>query len=80
MPSLHAPRCSGPAGHVAALSPSLFVSLLPDCQEEDSKLKFLASICTLCGARLEGRYLPDGKLGAEKMVRGHPVGRGGGEG
>ncbi|XP_066843784.1 maestro heat-like repeat-containing protein family member 7 [Anser cygnoides] len=38
-------------------------------KEEDSKLKFLASICTLCGARLEGRYLPDGKLGAEKMMQ-----------
>ncbi|XP_040399113.1 uncharacterized protein LOC121062887 isoform X5 [Cygnus olor] len=37
--------------------------------EEDSKLKFLASICTLCGARLEGRYLPNGKLGAEKKMQ-----------
>lgn len=59
-------------------SPSLSVSLLPGCQEEASKLRFLASIRRLCRACLQGRYLLDFLLARELLetveVRGCPWG------
>ncbi|KAM6187495.1 uncharacterized protein WM294_016645 [Sarcoramphus papa] len=64
-----APRAPAPAGRASAPSPSLSVSLLPDCQEEASKLRFLASICTLCRAWLQGRYLPGFRSACELVEK-----------
>ncbi|XP_064295210.1 maestro heat-like repeat-containing protein family member 7 isoform X3 [Phalacrocorax carbo] len=51
------------------LPPSLSLSFLPDCQEEASKLRVLASICTLCRAWLQGRYLPSFRAACELVEK-----------
>ena len=67
------PRRTGPAGRACALSPFPFVSRLPGCQELDARKRLLASVLTVCRLRLEGRYLPDGKLEPQHEVSGHPA-------
>lgn len=77
-----APQASTPAGCASAPSP-FSVSLLLDWQDQESKMKFLASINMLCRASLQGRYQSptSHELLNELEVRDPPAGlREGGKG